>query len=175
MQVLQFQSLGWLIHKKFLSKQSSVKHLFTSFTSMKRLFHVMIFEMVISCLSVFKLDALSTIDFAIRSGYLSESRSFVPTWRTKWYGYSLKDDFKYSFMQRTLAPEKCLTVPPFHLILATFSLSVLQWIPTPDRRRLWLPLYRYWLNNIYLTCIWLYPNHYWVLFLLSYIFSLSSV
>ena len=35
---------------------------------MKRSFRVMMFEMVTSCLSVFKLDATSTIDFAIRSG-----------------------------------------------------------------------------------------------------------
>ena len=105
-----FRVLEWSINKIFLSKQSSVKHLFTSFAfAMKRSFRVMMFEMVTSCLSVFKLDATSTIDFAIRSGDRSESRSFVPTWRTKWSGFSLKDGFKQSFMQRTLASEKCLT------------------------------------------------------------------
>ena len=64
-----FRALEWSINKKFLSKQSSVKHLFTSFAfAMKRSFRVMTFEMVTSCLSLFKLDTTSTIDFAIRSG-----------------------------------------------------------------------------------------------------------
>ena len=65
--------LQWSINKKFLSKQSSVKHLFTSFAfAMKRSFRVTMFEMVTSCLTVFKLDATSTIDFAIRSGDRSD-------------------------------------------------------------------------------------------------------
>ena len=39
--------LEWSINKKFLSKQSSVKHLFTSSDfAMKRSFRVMMFEMV---------------------------------------------------------------------------------------------------------------------------------
>ena len=75
-----FKVYEWSISKRFLSKQSSVKHFFTSFAFvMKRLFRVMVFEMVTSCLSVFKLDARSTIDFAIRSGDWLESKSFVPT------------------------------------------------------------------------------------------------
>ena len=75
-----FKILEWAINKKFLSKHSSVKDLFTSFTfAMKRSFRVMMFEMVTSCLSVFKLNTASTIDIAIRSGDRSESRSFVRT------------------------------------------------------------------------------------------------
>ena len=49
-----FKVLEWSINKKFLSKQSSVKHLFTSFAfAMKRSFRVIMFEMVTPCLSIF--------------------------------------------------------------------------------------------------------------------------
>ena len=86
-----FKILEWSVNKTFLSKQSSVKHLFTSFAfAIKRSFRVMMFEMVTSRLSVFKLGATSTIDFVTRFGDRSESRSFVPTWRTKWSGFFLK-------------------------------------------------------------------------------------
>ena len=90
----EIQVLKWSINKNFLSKQSSIKHLFTSFAfAMKRSFRFMMFEMATSCLSVFKLDATSSIDFAIKSGDRSESRSFVPIERTKWSGFSLFRNF----------------------------------------------------------------------------------
>ena len=90
----EIQVLKWSINKNFLSKQSSVKHLFTSFAfAMERSFRFMMFEMATSCLSVFKLDATSSIDFAIKSGDRSESRSFVPIERTKWSGFSLFRNF----------------------------------------------------------------------------------
>ena len=96
------------INKTFLSKQSSVKHLFTSFAfAMKGLFPVMMFEMVTPCLSVFKLDATSTIDFAIRSGDRSESRSFVPTWRT-------------SAMQAKAPPNLCLLLHFSRILFPAF-------------------------------------------------------
>ena len=75
-----FKFLEWSINKNFLSKQSLVKYLFTLFAfAMKQSFRVMMFEMVTSCLSVFKLDSTSATDSAIRSGGRLESRSFVPT------------------------------------------------------------------------------------------------
>ena len=92
-----FKILEWPTNKKVFSKQSSIKRLFASFAfPMKRSFRVMILKMVTSCLSVSKLDATSTIDFAVGSGDRSESSSFVPTWRTKWSGFSLKASFKWS-------------------------------------------------------------------------------
>ena len=88
-----FKVLELSINKKILSKQSSVTHLFISFAfAIKQSFRVMMFQMVASCLSLFKLDTTSTVDFAFRSGDRSKSRSFVPT--IKSYGFSLKGNFK---------------------------------------------------------------------------------
>ena len=91
-----FKDLEWSINKKFLLKRSSVKHLFTSFpvdTGRKlnvfvRSIHVLclwglflpwngsfvLWCLEQTCLTIFKLDATSNIDFAIRSGDRWEPR-----------------------------------------------------------------------------------------------------